>query len=240
MKNNPNNMRKEEILARFNWKCPLDGHSNHNGWEHPKCYEDFVRLGKVNIGEERIALCDIEAEDLNADYGIMFCWYLMDLESEKLKYDVINLDDIKKHSSKDRNIQPKEDSRILKSFVEEISKYTKVVFHYGSGYDLPFTRTRALICNVDYPKYGQVYQIDTWRILKTKFKLRRNSQENATLKLLGKTRKDHLSLSIKHGCLRGEKWALDITLNHCKNDVLDLRDLFKSIYDYVKHSNTSI
>jgi hypothetical protein len=96
------------------------------------------------------------------------------------------------------------------------------------------------MCGIDFPKYGEIYQTDTWMILKNKFKLSRNSLQNGCLKLLGVTRKDHLSLSIKHGCLRGEKWALDLAVSHCEKDVLDLRDMYNKTYPYVKKSNTSI
>lgn len=228
-------MKKKEILERAKWKCPLPGHSKHNGLEHPRCYEKFFGL---KLGKE--CILDIEAEDLKADYGIVFCWCVLDLDTNKIFSDVITKKDIKKYSSKARNVQPKEDKRIIASLVSKLSEYERVIHHYGKRYDLPFVRTRAVINDVYFPTYGILYQTDTWEILKVKFRLSRNSLKNSTLKLFGKTRKDHLSLSIKHGCLRGEKWALDIALRHCEKDVLDTRDLFRSICSYKKKTNTSI
>jgi hypothetical protein len=96
------------------------------------------------------------------------------------------------------------------------------------------------MCGVDFPSYGVYVQTDNWDILKTKFKLSRNTQENASLKLRGETRKDHLSLSIKHGCLRGEKWALDLALKHCEGDVLDCEDNYWVINKYARKTNRSI
>ena len=124
--------------------------------------------------------------------------------------------------------------------MDKLTEYEYVITHYGSYFDLKFIRTRAVICDVPFPEYGSIYQRDTIKILWNKFRLRRNSLARATISLLGKTRKDHLSLSIKHGCLRGEKWALDLSLKHCRKDVLDTRDLYKKIHSFVKKSNTSI
>ena len=228
-------LTKEQIITRAKWKCPVPGHSKHNGLEHPRCYD---RLQKIE--GERIGFLDIETEDLKADFGIMFCWCVLDAKTDKIISDIITPDDIKKYSSHDRDKMPKEDTRILKSLIDTLQNYDRLVGHYSSRFDLQFSRTRSIICDVPFPHFGEIYQSDTWMILKHKFKLSRNSQENATRKLLGATRKDHLSLSIKHGCLRGEKWALDSSLEHCKKDVLDLRDLYNTINPYAKKTNTSI
>jgi hypothetical protein len=85
-----------------------------------------------------------------------------------------------------------------------------------------------------------LFQSDTWVILKKKFKLSRNSLQNGCLKLLGHSRKDHLSLAIKHGCLRGEKWAIDLSRKHCLQDVEDLVELFDITKKYLKRTKSSI
>lgn len=228
-------LKKEEILKMAKWKCPLSGHSKHSGLSHTNCYKKLHQLEG-----EKMCVLDIETEDLFAEYGIIFCWAILDMKTNKIIEDYITLDDIKKYSSKKRDIHPKEDTKIIKSLVDTLQNYDRVITHYGSYFDLKFIRTRAVICNTYFPTYGLIYQFDTIKMLWSKFRLRRNSLGNATLKLLGKTRKDHLSLSIKHACLRGEKWAIDASRSHCKKDVLDTRDLFNKIYPYVAKSRTSI
>jgi len=229
-------LTKAEILERAKWKCPVPGHSKHDGLAHPRCYEKL----KAAYTGERIGFLDIESEDLKADYGIMFCWCVLDAQTNEIKKDIINADDIKKGSSKKRDVAPTEDKRIVQSLIDCMSNYDRVVAHYGSRFDLPFIRTRAVICGLDFPTYGLLNQTDTWIILKNKFKLSRNSLMNATLKLLGSTRKDFLSHSIKHGCLRGEEWALKDSLVHCENDVKDLRDLYNKIHGFMRKTNSSI
>lgn len=224
------NFNSNEIKKRMGFKCK----HGHNGLTHKNCYDVAHNI------EERIGFLDIEAEDLSADYGIMFNWCILDGKTNKIHQDVITLEDIKNGSSKSRNVPPREDKRITQSLIKTLENYDRVVAHYGSRYDVPFIRTRAVICGVDFPTYGMLNQTDTWVILKNKFKLSRNSLQNATLKLLGQTRKDHLSLAVKHGCLRGEKWALDISVQHCRKDVLDLRDLYNEIHWSMKKTKTSI
>ena len=228
-------MTKEERLARDRFRCPDKGHGSKNGWEHPVCFDRYAK-GQY---QEKVLFFDIEAEDLNADFGIVFNWYSIDEDGNKFE-DYLTLDDIKKYKSTDRDVMPKEDTRIVKSLVDLMSKYTRVCGHYSCGYDLPFMRTRAVICGVDFPSYGMLFQSDTWVILKKKFKLSRNSLQNGCLKLLGHSRKDHLSLSIKHGCLRGEKWAMDLSRKHCLQDVEDLVELFDITKKYMRRTNSSI
>jgi hypothetical protein len=229
------NLKKDEIIKRAKWKCPYKGHSSHNGLEHSVCYDKDV---KGNY-QEKVLFFDIEAEDLNADYGIMFNWYAMDDEGNRYE-DYITLDDINKFKSSKRDVEPKEDTRIVKSLVALMNKHTRVVGHYSCGYDLPFTRTRAVIDGVDFPAYGMLFQSDTWVFLKKKFKLSRNSLANGCKKLVGHTRKDQLSLAIKHGCLRGEKWAIDDSRKHCRQDVEDLVELYNKTNKYSRKTNTSI
>jgi len=222
-------LTKEEILKRARWKCPLEGHSKHNGLEHSACYD---KLHTQNFGE-RIGFLDIETTDLNADYGIICCYCLKEAEG-KIYEDRITRDDIKKYSSKKRDVEPREDKRIIESLVRDLKNFDRLVLHYGCGFDLPFIRTRAVICRVKYPTHGIYVMSDTWVMLKKKFKLSRNSLENGCRKLVGVSNKDRLSMAIKHGALRGEEWAIQDMLNHCRKDVIDTEALYNLIHPYSK------
>ena len=81
MKSNIANLNKNEIVFRAKWKCPTLGHSKHNGLEHPRCYDKFK---KGDLLEEKVAFYDIETEDLNADYGIIFS-YVIESADGKIK-----------------------------------------------------------------------------------------------------------------------------------------------------------
>lgn len=219
-------LSKDDIVARAKWRCP---HA-HNGLEHDKCWDKFHT---VDFGE-RIGFLDIETTDLNADYGIIACYCIKVAGKDKIYEDHLTVDDIKKYSSKKRDVEPKEDTRVIKSLVKDLKNFDRLVLHYGVGFDLPFIRTRAVICGVEYPTHGAYIQSDTWVMLKKKFKLSRNSLENGCRKLVGITNKDHLSMSIKHGALRGEEWAINDMLVHCRKDVIDTEALYTLVSPYSK------
>jgi uncharacterized protein YprB with RNaseH-like and TPR domain len=162
------------------------------------------------------------------------------MNSDKIYEDRITLDDIKKYCSKKRDVEPREDTRVIKSLVRDLKNFDRLVLHYGCGFDLPFIRTRAVICQVDYPIHGAYVTSDTWVMLKKKFKLSRNSLENGCRKLVGITNKDHLSMSIKHGALRGEEWAIQDMLVHCRKDVIDTQALYELVSPYSMKTKTLI
>jgi hypothetical protein len=86
----------------------------------------------------------------------------LDANTNKIHEDIINLKDIERYKSRNRDKQPKEDTRILQTMVETITQYDRLIGHYSCRFDLPFVRTRAVICNVAFPFYGELYQADTW------------------------------------------------------------------------------
>jgi len=220
---------KDELIKRSRFRC-IHG---HNGIDHPNCYDQ--QIGRT----ERIGFLDIEAEDLVADYGIMFSYYIKVAGKNKFYTDHLTPADFKRYSFRGNGVSV-EDTRIVRSLVGDLKNFDRVITHFGSIYDLSFVRTRAVICGVEFPGYGELYQTDTWRILRSKFKLRRNTLENGSLKLTGKTNKNHLSLNMKHGVLRGEKWAMDYCLDHNKKDVIDTERLYNKIQGFVKNTKSSI
>ena len=220
---------KDELIRRSKFKCV----HGHNGVDHPNCYDE------QNKNNERIGFFDIEAEGLEADYGIMFSYYIKVAGEDKYYYDVITEKDFKKYSSRHNGVA-KEDTRLLKNFVRDLANFDRVIGHYSSRYDLSFARTRAVMCGVDFPAWGSLWQTDTWNILKHKFKLSRNSLANSTEKLLGSTNKNHLSLNLKHAILRGEKWGQDYCLAHNKFDVIDTERLYNEINKFARITKSSI
>ncbi len=211
-----------ELVWRLKHKCK----HGHNYIEHAPCFTGYH--------EERIGFLDVECEDLKADYGITFSYCIKVENENKIYFDTIRPEDFKKFP------RGKEDTRLIRNLIKDMENFDRLVGHFSSLFDFPFIRTRAVICNVPFPHYGVYNQTDTWRILKHKFKLSRNSLENACRKLLGYTEKDHLSLEIKHGCLRGEKKAIAYTLSHNKKDVRDTERLYHAIIPFIRKTNTSL
>jgi hypothetical protein len=93
---------------------------------------------------------------------------------------------------------------------------------------------------VDFPAFGSYTQGDTWFTLRSKFKLSRNSLENATRRLTGATQKTHLSGAHINEAIRGEKWAIDWFYEHCRFDVDDTEKLWNTINPFRGKTKTSI
>ena len=197
----------------------------HTRQAHPQCLRE----------RERVGFIDIESSALDANYGILLTYCILDNDSNKLYFDTINKADIKKWGK-----TAQEDTRLLRSLMRDMAQFDRLVGHYSSRFDLPMIRTRALMCGLSFFDFGDIVQTDTWMILRKKFKLSRNSLENGVRSLTGKTQKNHLTLASKHGCLRGEKKAIEFTLDHNRKDVSDTRALWRAINSYAKQNKSSI
>ena len=222
-------LSKGDLKKRQNFHCK----HRHNGIDHSECYN------RVNGLTERVGILDIESEALDADYGIMFSYCFKVIGNPKIYYDIVSKEDFKKYES-NKNGQSVEDTRIIQHLIEDLKNCDRIVGHYSCGFDLPFLRTRAVICGLDFPVYKQYSQSDTWMILKKKFKLSRNSLDNGVRNLTGESNKNHLSLNLKHGIILGKKWARDFCLNHNKKDVLDTERLYLKISPYMNRTRSSI
>jgi len=220
---------KDELVKRSRFKC-IHG---HNGIDHPNCFEQQNKSG------ERVGFLDIECEDLKADYGIIFTYYIKVAGKNKFYSDHLTKDDIKKYTFNKSGVA-KEDTRVIESLVRDLSNFDRVIGHYSSRFDLGFIRTRAVICGVEFPEWGTLWQTDTWNILKHKFQLSRNSLANGTEKLTGYTNKNHLSLNLKHAMLRADDWAIKYTLDHNRRDVIDTERLYNEIAPYARLTKSSI
>jgi uncharacterized protein YprB with RNaseH-like and TPR domain len=145
---------KEEIKWMERHRCK----HGHKYTDHQPCYaEEYDK-------QERVGFLDIETESLEADYGVIFTYCILDDKTGEIFSDTINTEDIKKWGK-----EAKEDTRLLKHLVEDLKKFDRIVGHYSSRFDLSYIRTRAVMCQVDFPTFGEYFQTDTWNFLKHKF-----------------------------------------------------------------------
>ena len=104
---------KAKIIWLQQHKCQ----HRHTYLEHYKCY-----LQEQPDEHERLGFLDIEASNLDADYGIMLSWCIKDGDSDSVLSDVMTPQDVK------RGI---EDKRIVKSCIEAMLKFDRIVTYYG-------------------------------------------------------------------------------------------------------------
>lgn len=172
--------------------------------------------------------------NLDADFGIVLSWCILDGTSGKIHNGVLTKDDI------DSAKLGQEDKRIVKELIECLGQYDRIVTYYGKNFDVPFIRARALIDGIKFPNYGSLLHTDLYFVIKSRFKLSSKRLENACRVLLGKTQKTRINTSYWRAAVRGCKKALDYVLKHNKYDVLDLEKLYKKVINFSKKNDQSM
>ncbi len=216
-------LKKSEIVKLSKTHCAAHA---HNYLEHYACY-----LKEHPEEKERVGFWDIEASNLVADYGIMLSWAIKDANSDTIYYDVLTPADAKGGS---------EDKRLVKSCIEHLGKFDKIVTYFGTGYDFPFTRARALINGLDFPGYGTLVHKDLYYVIRNKFKLSSRRLENACKQLLGESEKTKIDAKFWRDGVRGDKKSLQYIVDHNIKDVTDLEKLYNKTIEFSKLNNNSI
>ena len=220
---NPFNLKKDELLVFLTQRC----RHGHYYYEHPACFEkEYLHDGKP----PRYCILDIEASNLNANFGIMLSYAIKEYKKPKIFARTITADEL---------ISETLDKGLVKECVDILSNYDVVITYYGSRFDIPFLRTRAIYWNLDFPKYGYLKHKDVYYMVRNRLKLSRNTLEEAcrTLGIKGKTRVDG-TYWIK--ALTGDETALKYILKHNKRDVIILEKLYDKLESYVRNTRRSI
>jgi uncharacterized protein YprB with RNaseH-like and TPR domain len=170
----------------------------------------------------RIVCFDIEATNLNANFGYVLCASFKEVGKKK----VIT------HSIADSPTFAKDvtnDKWLLQQIVNELEKYDIVITWYGRpnrGFDIPFIQTRLL--SHDLPLLKPINHIDGWAIARNKLKLNSNRLDTVS-KFLGVTEKTPLSGPIWIRAMAGYPDAIAYVIKHCEADVLSLEDVYHKI-----------
>jgi uncharacterized protein YprB with RNaseH-like and TPR domain len=213
-------LKKSEIIWLSRNRCK----HGHTYLDHYSCFE------KEKPDMMRIGFLDIEASNLKANYGVILTWAIKKKNGPVL-HDKITKKDINKGTY---------DKRIVKSLVKAMGQFDLIVTYYGTGYDLPFIRTRAVHHDIDFFNYGEINHKDVYYIIRNKFQLNRSSMENACRFLLGETDKTHIDFEYWLKALKGDKESIEYILDHNIKDVQDLEKLYNKVHSFNRPSNTSI
>lgn len=214
---------KKLLLEAGHWRCS----HGHNGLVHPACWERFV---ESTADEFRVGYFDIEATNLKADFGIMLSYAFKVRGKDKIYSNVIQQKDIN---------SLKLDKPLVKQCLEDMRRFDMIVTYYGTGYDLPFTRTRAMKWGLDFPEYGALIHHDLYYVARAKLSLSRKSLENVG-KLIGVGElKNHLDPDIWTQALLNPK-ARAYILDHNERDVILLEKAHDRLMPYVKGIRRSV
>lgn len=213
-------MKKSEIVWMANHKCK----HCHTYLEHPQCYDtDHGR-------DQKIGFLDLECSNLEADFGIILCYCIADLNSDEILHKVITK----------KELGTCLDAEVTRDCIRSLKKFDKIITYYGTGFDLPFLRTRAVSQGIDFPEYGELVHNDMYYVVRNKFKLSRNRLDNVCQTLFGETEKTRITAEHWIKALQGNAASLAYILDHCKKDVTELKKLYNKIINYRRGSDVSI
>ena len=227
-KNNPFKIRMQSLpVYKRNWLWKNLCQHKQPYAIHNKCF--FDEKGGI-IDPERIGFLDIEATNLSADFGIMICYCIKPSDSDKI---------ITRCLTKQQMFKSL-DKALCEKALGDMYKFDRLVGHYSSKFDFPFMRTRALYHNIEFPDYGEIYQSDTWRTLRNKYKFSSNRLGNVGEFIGCETEKTKITPEHWLGALQGKKKSLDYIVDHCQKDVLILEKVYNKICRSVATARTSL
>lgn len=217
----------------------------HTIEEHPSCFrrglisKKYIANGMLEADKEklpwykedsiRIGYLDIESDGLKADFSTMLTWCIKE-RGGKVVSDVITRKDL---------FDGDTDKRIVASLLKELAKYDIICTYYGTGFDVPYVRAKALHYDLGFPFYGEIYHHDLYYVVRSKLNLSRKSLDNACdfLNIEGKT---PISKNVWRRAKYGDPKAVEEVLHHNVGDVVILEQLHTKLEGHAKWMKRSI
>lgn len=177
----------------------------------------------------KIGYLDIESDGLKADFATMLTWCIKQKDGEVI-YDKV---------TKDELFDGQTDRRIINSLIEELKKYKIIITYFGTGFDVPFVRAKALHYDYIFPSYADLYHFDLYYTVKSKLCISRRSLDAACdyLNIKGKTPIDR---EVWRLAKYGDPKALDQVLEHNIGDVNISEQLHSKLEPFAKWTKRSI
>ena len=217
-------MKKDEIVWMANHKCKKHSVSYI---QHPNCFI-LENPDKQNVG-----IIDIETTQLKANWGIVLCVSILDLNSEKNFVRIITRKELFSEGL---------DKALLRETIAEMRKYDRLIGYYASNmrFDIPFLRSRAVYHDLDFPGFGEIVMEDLYPSIRYKFRLSNNRLETACRFLLHGTTKTHWMESQWLRAIQGNQKALDYIKAHCIEDTKETRRLYGKVFPFSRRNNASL
>lgn len=219
---NPNTLTKRQQKIWYNERCK---HS-HLYCTHPACFRRDILEKNGTLKEGYL---DIETTGFEADYHHMLTWVIKEKNG---KYHTAR---ITKEDLDDETF----DKRLCEELVNILDKFDIIYTYYGTGFDIPFMRSRCMYWNIPFPEFGELKHKDLYYLARRLLKTHNKSLETVT-NFLGISGKNHC-LGKEWMCARiGHEWALDYVMHHNELDCDILEKLHNKLQNYAKRTVKSV
>ena len=210
-------------------KCFAEGHVKFD-FQNDREWERVTRTPWYKYPEHNFCYVDIETDGFKPDFSTMLCWAVKGKDLSTA-FSVIK----KKELFTTIDV----DKRLTADLVAELRKHKIWVSYYGTGFDLPYIRAKALHYGIEFPEFGTYYHHDLYYTVKNKFHLSRNSLDNAC-DYFGIEGKTPIGKEAWRRAKYGNKQALVSVLEHNVADVEILEELHDKMMPFRKWIRTSI
>lgn len=179
----------------------------------------------------RILHWDIEATDLNANWGTLLCvGYKWSDENYARVISITDTDKFKLGNSK----WVEGEKEVLERFSEIFDEADAHCTWYGARYDLPFLNTKSVFYGL--PVLCQdTPHIDLWRTSRYQLKLNNNRLQTCGDYFFHNTLKTRIQPAIWRKASVGDKKSLSYVVQHCGADVYELERMYFKLRPLIKN-----
>ncbi len=201
---------------------------NHSYLEHFSCF--LAEKPDTSPISENVGIFDIETTGLKANWSHMLAWCMKEQGKDIIHEDLIT----------SKEARDKDDYRIIKSAVKEIEKYDRIITYYGTRFDIPYTRSRAINQGIDFPEYRDLYHTDLYYVARSKFALHSNRLATVCQYFKIEAKNHPMTPELWQRSGAGEQDALDEILTHCQEDVDSTDQVYELLLKHMLLSKRSI
>jgi uncharacterized protein YprB with RNaseH-like and TPR domain len=169
---------------------------------------------------------DIEATNLDADFGIILCSSIKPIGEDPI---VMRLDETPGY-----NKRPWDDSLLARRIRDELEKYMVVIGWNHVGYDLPFVNSRLIKSDFKPIDASAICMVDMLWASRYRMRLHSNRLESVIEYLETKTQKTPLKGDLWIRAMAGDKAAMDKVVEHNIRDVESLEEVANKMSRFVK------
>ncbi len=170
-----------------------------------------------------VAFLDIETSAMKADKGMVVAVGLLKGEEPEVRF----------------ADTPEEERKLLEWLGSQLEGCELIVTWYGSGFDIPFLSTRALIHNIDLARLTEIPMLDLCEWSRANLLLSSYSLDSVARFLgisMAKEFHGRDILALFKLAERGDHEARRLIVEHCKEDIVVLKRVHERIKSLVERA----